>query len=843
MATDDIKIKLAPYLGCSENLIELFAVIGYEEESIKQNIRNLEETKNKLELTFLSIIISDISHEIEGDMLIKRVYPEKPEILKTKNYPKTDRIVFSSCFDDNNGGKTFYSCFALRFYEKITTTNDEIYFIPKALLIYSQYPYFSSFYRICQKVILSTGDEFADRDFPIDVYIHCLVNYFPSPINNNIILKDFNPNIIIPKLTGYPYADFNLGKILNSINLIDFIKVYILIFLELDLLFFSPNLEKLNIFMFALYILNYPLTDSSYFRNIRTIMLESIDEPENYEPNTSFKGINCAFTQDIEYGDLKDCNFVIDIENQKIPIVKIKEEKDTKKINLILKYISAILNRSLFYNKSFFFEKYLLILHKKLVNILKEYNNITQKNQNFVDSFFYMDKSIMNINRQIQEVFYDFVLNILVELNKDFIFDPSLNNPIVKNINENPKYSDEENMFLLFLRRTDKYNLYFNNFINTFNVYEGIKVSLLFSDEYVNLKKQEKSKTALDKVKYFDVMDRLYGRKKDSFLIYDSKKIDREYAQKNYVPNNSIFQKEIKLFTFDRDIIKKFIYKKRNKVDYDVLKDLEKIHVDEDNKNTICITIRNYFSAKGILDANFYKRGAILYIIAVCFAFFPKRKLISVIDEYLNETKKIIYFQRHFIFILLKSINWYYKLNKEKGAFPEMKFENIQKYYEIIQEHLKMNSIIQDEEIFKFFKKYYKCKEEDNNINEEQTGKNFVFKFDDSNFNNYTNEALNRGNKDITLNWRNKIIKFNKIMYEDISLLFQESDSYYEYYLSQGFDIKKFDVNNICEKSANLIKFIDLDKNEQNIINILYYLVQSLLSFQDQLTSFNQQNE
>ena len=217
--------------------------------------------------------------------------------------------------------------------------------------------------------------------------------------------------------------------------------------------------------------------------------------------------------------------------------------------------------------------------------------------------------------------------------------------------------------------------------------------------------------------------------------------------------------------------------------------------------------------------------------------------MISVIDEYLNETKKIIYFQRHFIFILLKSINWYYKLNKEKGAFPEMKFENIQKYYEIIQEHLKMNSIIQDEEIFKFFKKYYKCKEEDNNINEEQTGKNFVFKFDDSNFNNYTNEALNRGNKDITLNWRNKIIKFNKIMYEDISLLFQESDSYYEYYLSQGFDIKKFDVNNICEKSANLIKFIDLDKNEQNIINILYYLVQSLLSFQDQLTSFNQQNE
>ena len=228
MTSDDAIIKLSPYLGFSRNLIEFFAIIGYEEETIKQVILRFKQNQNsgldilsmidQLKLTFLSIIISDISHEFEGDMIIKRVYPEKPEILKTKNYPKTDRIVFSSCFDDNNGGKTFYSCFALRFYEKITTTNDEIYFIPKALLIYSQYPYFSSFYRICQKVILSTGDEFADRDFPIDVYIHCLVNYFPSPINNNIILKDFNPNIIIPKLTGYPYADFNLGKILNSIK-------------------------------------------------------------------------------------------------------------------------------------------------------------------------------------------------------------------------------------------------------------------------------------------------------------------------------------------------------------------------------------------------------------------------------------------------------------------------------------------------------------------------------------------------------------------------------------------------------------------------------------------------
>ena len=48
----------------------------------------------------------------------------------------------------------------------------------------------------------------------------------------NIYLYD------IPKLTGYPYVDFNLGKVLTSVNLNCFIKIYILIFLEFDLLFF-----------------------------------------------------------------------------------------------------------------------------------------------------------------------------------------------------------------------------------------------------------------------------------------------------------------------------------------------------------------------------------------------------------------------------------------------------------------------------------------------------------------------------------------------------------------------------------------------------------------------------
>ena len=256
----------------------------------------------------------------------------------------------------------------------------------------------------------------------------------------NIYLYD------IPKLTGYPYVDFNLGKVLTSVNLNCFIKIYILIFLEFDLLFFSPDLEKLNIFMFALYILNYPLTNTNYFGYIRTISLKESEEDEmddillqsgkifskeiqiagNGSRNlsltseiiegrkTSFRGVNCEYKPNIEF-KFKGLNLVIDIEDKKNPIINNPKSKQEKiiNINILLKYIDNTLNSK---KNNFFLDKYLQKLHKNLNNILKDYNYIAKNDSNVANSFFYMNKSIMNINRQIQEIFYDFILNILVEL-------------------------------------------------------------------------------------------------------------------------------------------------------------------------------------------------------------------------------------------------------------------------------------------------------------------------------------------------------------------------------------------------------------------------------------------
>ena len=60
----------------------------------------------------------------------------------------------------------------------------------------------------------------------------------------------------------------------------------------------------------------------------------------------------------------------------------------------------------------------------------------------------------MNINRQIQEIFYDFILNILVELNKDRIINPFPKNE--QNVNTN--ISAEEKIFKKIIEDSSKYN-------------------------------------------------------------------------------------------------------------------------------------------------------------------------------------------------------------------------------------------------------------------------------------------------------------------------------------------------------------------------------------------------
>ena len=570
----------------------------------------------------------------------------------------------------------------------------------KAFLLYSQYPYFTAFYNICYKLHIYNEFYFEDK-IPIEVLIYCLVNYIPNPIKKCIIIQDFKPNIIIPKLSGYPYIDFDFCKIFNTIPIKEFIKIYILVLLELDILIFSPDIEKLNLFMYMLYILNYPLTDTNYFWHIKSISKNDINKASE-AMGTVFLGINSNYNPNFNLNNFRNLNFIVDLEKKKDLIKNISKSKESQELNNLLIYIDKLLKHK--EKKSYFLYDCLILLKRKIKKIKKEYHLKFGKKK--LDSFFYVDNNIIHINRRIQEAFYDFILSFLIFLQNDYLYDYSSLTIIKNKDNQNQKLTEEEKVFLKYFRYTIKYNNYFENFISYFNCLDEYKIPLLVTDEFVNLKQKRIDKILKENTKYFLIIDNLYYSKVEKYKI-NFNNINKEFklSYDRHLINNIDNKTKNQLFILDRNIINNFLYYKNNKELLNSFQINENKELDLKSLSMIKIpiTIKSYFYK--YLKTEYFINSSIFYIFSIIFPIFSFNTNIHFISNILLKSlRNIRYFQRFYITILLKSINKYYLVNQDVCHFPELTFKNIKSYCEVIQKYLIKNKILPNEEIYIFFR-------------------------------------------------------------------------------------------------------------------------------------------
>ncbi len=202
---EDLEIKMNPYLGNSENLIEYFCIVGYNQNTILSLIHEYKNDpkKNMIEPTILSSVISKLDYKtLDNNTIINQLYPKNPLIIpleKNENGEFTElenritNVIFSLCFDSLDGStKLFYSCFAYKFYELYNyNNNEECYLIPKALCIFSQYSYFTTFYEICKNIHDIMSKNSSSQFLPIELIIYSIVNFLPSPIKYNINQQQF----------------------------------------------------------------------------------------------------------------------------------------------------------------------------------------------------------------------------------------------------------------------------------------------------------------------------------------------------------------------------------------------------------------------------------------------------------------------------------------------------------------------------------------------------------------------------------------------------------------------------------------------------------------------------
>ena len=926
-----VEIKKYPYLSFSRNIMEYFAVIGYQETFVPQILDSYRKKKNAFPPILLSSITSNTDYGIvDNNLIISQIYPENPLTIfinknETNQEPApTSNVIYSFCFDSSDGSeKLFYICYAFKFYEKykyhITSKAFEEYYIPKAFCIISQYYYFTFFEYICRNLytILSIKDK---KSLPIEIIIYNIVNFIPSPINYGLYLDLFSytlnvPKIKITQLSGYPYLDFDLSEVFNLLPLNMFLEIYIMTFLEQSMIFFSSNLELLNMIMFIMYVLNYPCNDSTYFWHIVSSSKENFVEENKFVGKlmVSLIGYNETYNNDIDTSPFSKLHYIVDIDNKKF-FLKEPEEfsedddiKEMNKMNDLHTFIQNLIKdkevKDIKENKdkekekdkysieSVFLKSYIDRLKRNLEFILSKNPDFTLTPKNKFVNFFKCSPEIMDVNKKIQEIFYDFNINILMIFCQDIAFTSAYDKILhdkseetieriyqLRSIEKEPKtYMYEyEKFFCELFRATIKYKIYFENFIQHFEAIDVYKIPLYFSEEFINIKIKDISNKYINKLSFFSIIDSLYFGNKQQTITITLNNIYSAYCEglKIYFRHFFVEDKpERQLFIFNKKIINKYIYLLNNLYSEEELMDLfpsTRVQKDEIitaiDKRYIIYIIQNILEQKGFIEISNYLIFSLVYIFAISIPLHSFRKT----EEYLKTLIKLLsrtkFFIRQHVYILLKSFYKYYEINKKEQRYPYLAFSYIKLHFYSVVEFFKSNLLVPNEEMMKIVNHFFGeliYQERDNMVlkTEKETDDESDFKIKkDENFYclmkhcftskkmfkphtmvsaalkeyNNCNIIIRGGNKQLqpTISVKIKDYVHTSDFFSPKKIYKLIQQTYNDFFDNAEFDMSKLKIKNVRDIITNLIQY-GIEINKKNKLIPVEYLIYTLYLFKN----------
>ena len=903
-------IKKYPYLAYSTNIMEYFAMVGYQEKYIKRVIAN---NKCKERLNSPSILFSATSNTdfgiVDNKLIINQVYPEYPKLIpinknnENKEDEQVSNTIYSFCYDSLDGKeKLFYICYAYKFYEKFryfSGKGHSEYYVPKAFCIVSQYYYFTFFEYICKNLYILMKNKDIES-IPVEITIYNIINFIPSPMNYSLNLDLFSyiltseKEVEIKQLSGYPYLDFDLVQIFNILPLNMIIEIYILTIMEQSMLFFSSDLEILNMVMFIFFVLNYPCNDSPYFWHIVSISKDNFDEDNKFvgKVMSSMLGVNTTYTEDMNTEPFGKFNYIIDIDKKNIILKKEvdyldkDEQKDYNDLNSFRIYIRNILRDKNV--DSIFLKSFIDNLKKSLNNIISKETDSKDKTLNF----FVSSDEIIEKNIKIQEIFYIFYLNILMVISQDNTLNSSYDKilmdkqeeifkKILKLRNLDDRKQDmnaDETYFYFMFRKSFKYKVYFENFIKSFESIDIFKIPLLFSQEFIYINTNDKNNDFTNKISFFKIIDSLYIPDSSQTIKITLNNIFYNYMDKLkkyfeiYFTRERLSEMEKQqLMTLDKKILMKYIYLLNNIYEKEELDYMfPSIRIQETssiitiNRKSIINIIKFEIEEKNIIENTDYLIYSLVYILSITFPLHSYLKILELLESLSKSLSKLKFFMSHYIYILMKSILKFYLIHKEKGIYSEFSASNIKMYIFILINLMRKNLLLPNEDMMEilnlFFGKFIfeergiTTKKEphfDEKYFPVERGKNF-YCFMKYNFsrkktfpsNTLVNHAL-KENRNCNINiiaGKNKIIqpKINIKIKEYVSeaelyttkKLYRLIQSTFNDFFKDNFDFEKLRIATVREVIINLIQYgIELNQKE-NIVPI-NFLVFSLYFLKD----------
>ena len=350
----------------------------------------------------------------------------------------------------------------------------ENYFSHEKIFIeeYSLLPFYFSF-------ILNSWDINPSNNKLIKSF-HVLPLKSENILNNNKITSDFFIKLFINDKSPFPIKDYNISILLYKFHIDDLIIIYQALLMEYEIILIFDNFEEINILIYSLLSLIYPLKwkfpITSFLLPETEVMLDA--------PFATIIGVHESFKYLIEYKIKKECF------NLETTIIY-----DLKEKNFVLKDPNfPLLDNKLINNikSSLYFLKADLLQFKH--GTIK-YNNglmkLFDKNEKIVNKI----EHSKYINIKIISIFFNIFLDLIKNFKSCIKYDEIEKNKININISEPNDFFDFNKFEQNFIfDSTSSYNqfflnfsktLMFSNFVRNFILYENKKKIFIFINELI----------------------------------------------------------------------------------------------------------------------------------------------------------------------------------------------------------------------------------------------------------------------------------------------------------------------------------------------------------------------
>ena len=350
----------------------------------------------------------------------------------------------------------------------------ENYFSHEKIFIeeYSLLPFYFSF-------ILNSWDINPSNNKLIKSF-HVLPLKSENILNNNKITSDFFIKLFINDNSPFPIKDYNISILLYKFHIDDLIIIYQALLMEYEIILIFDNFEEINILIYSLLSLIYPLKwkfpITSFLLPETEVMLDA--------PFATIIGVHESFKYLIEYKIKKECF------NLETTIIY-----DLKEKNFVLKDPNfPLLDNKLINNikSSLYFLKADLL----------QFKHGTIKFNNGLMKLFDKNEKIVNkiehskyINIKIISIFFNIFLDLIKNFKSCIKYDEIEKNKININISEPNDFFDFNKFEQNFIfDSTSSYNqfflnfsktLMFTNFVRNFILYENKKKIFIFINELI----------------------------------------------------------------------------------------------------------------------------------------------------------------------------------------------------------------------------------------------------------------------------------------------------------------------------------------------------------------------